>query len=286
MVKIVATEELSAFQQREVEALEQVVQEEEGLQSRLFLSNRLNWDRTIPCFFLAYQGQELVSVLTAFFPTVDEIEFSGFTSPHQRSRGHFSLLVKRALTQYAPYPFKRALFTVEATSASGAAYLASRYPTIERTEYLMALEKGAFTPLEAKGELQRVGRTNAEEAARLMSRIFGSDLQQSRDRVSLMLLEEGRQAFIYHRRGLSLGVLNAQKRDPATAMIYGVGILSDHRSQGHAKAMMNLALQTLFVHATTVQLEVESTNEHALSLYTNLGFRPVMQVDYHALALR
>ena len=66
---ITATEQLSTSQQREVELLEAVVKDEEGLQSRLFLSNRLNCDNDLPCFFMGYQGHHLVSFLVAFFPT-------------------------------------------------------------------------------------------------------------------------------------------------------------------------------------------------------------------------
>ncbi len=282
---ITATEQLSTSQQREVELLEEVVKDEEGLQSRLFLSNRLNWNPDVPCFFLLHHDQILVSFLSAFFPTPEEVEFSGFTHPDHRSRGFFSLLVKRALAQYAALPFTRALFTAEATVASGQAYLASRYPEIERSEYLMSLDSAQYRPSAQPGTLASVDRTNAEEAARLMSRIFGSDLPRSRERVSLMLLEHGRRVFIYHRRGLTLGVLNAQLGPPNSYMIYGVGIAPQHRGQGHGKAMMHLALTELFKEADTLTLEVESTNEHAITLYTNLGFTPVMQMDYHRLSL-
>jgi len=284
-VTITATEQLSTSQQREVELLEAVVKDEEGLQSRLFLSNRLNWDPDLPCFFLGYQGHLLVSVLVAFFPTAEEVEFSGFTHPEHRNRGCFSLLVKRALAQYAGLPFTRALFTVEATVASGQAYLASHYPAIERSEYLMSLEREEYTPSARPGTLTAVNRTNAEAAAQLMSKIFGSDLSRSRERVALMLLEQGRKVFIYQRRGLTIGVLNAQLGPPNTYMIYGVGIAEQHRSHGHGTAMMHLALTELFKEADTLTLEVESTNEHAITLYTNLGFRPMMQMDYHRLTL-
>ncbi len=284
-MRIIATEELSISQQREVEALEAVVRKEEGLQSRLFLSNRLNCDPRLPCFFLAYLSSHLVSALVAFFPTEEEVEFTGFTDPDHRNKGYFSLLVRRALAHYATAPFTRALFCVEATSDSGQAYLARRYPDIERSEYLMALHRQEYTPTPQAGTLVPVTRINAEEAARLMSRIFNSDLQRSRDRISLMLLEEGRKVYTYHRRGLPLGVLNAQRQGPSTYMIYGVGILEEHRSSGHGKAMMNLALAALFEEAETLNLEVESTNEAAITLYTNLGFLPVMQMDYHRLTL-
>ena len=283
---VIACEQLSTSQQREVEALEEVVKDEEGLQSRLFLSNRLNWDPRIPCFFLGYLDRRLVSVLTAFFPTPEEVEFSGFTHPEYRGRGCFSHLIKQALAQYAALPFTRALFTAEATSASGQAYLACRYPDIARSEYLMSLDRQGHTPAIQRGTLTPVGHGNAEEAAHLMSRIFSTDLQRSRDRISLMLLEHGRKVFIYRRRGLAIGVLNAQAEPPMTYMIYGVGIAEQHRGQGHGKAMMHLALTELFKEADTLTLEVESTNEHAISLYAGLGFRPVMQIDYHRLSLK
>ncbi len=83
-----------------------------------------------------------------------------------------------------------------------------------------------------------------------------------------------------------IGVLNAQLGPPNTYMIYGVGIAEQHRGQGHGKVMMRLALTELFKEADTLTLEVESTNEHAITLYANLGFKPVMQMDYHRLSLK
>ncbi|MFA5447229.1 MAG: GNAT family N-acetyltransferase [Sphaerochaeta sp.] len=280
---IIATQELSASQQEEVEELEQWAKEEEGLQGRLFLSNRLNTDPDIPCFFLGYEHNRLVSFLCAFFPTDEEAEFSGYTHPRFRSRGHFSALVEQALTEYASLPFKQILFTAEATSASGQAYLASRYPHIERSEYLMLLRRDEYKPQKASGTLRVVDRMNREEAARMMSLIFEGSLEKSRDRMLVMLMQEGRRVFIHYHDDRPVGVFNAQFEEPSSYKIYGVGVLKEERSHGYGTAMMRQGIDVLFLDATELTLEVESTNEHAIALYTALGFRPVMQVDYHRL---
>ena len=279
-MRIIATEELSISQQREVEALEAVVRKEEGLQSRLFLSNRLNCDPRLPCFFLAYLSSTWSAPSSPSPPKGGGIHRLHRLRPSQQ--GLLLLLVIREPAHYATAPFtgyqsKRPDWGRRTRHAAS---------DIERSEYLMALGRDDYKPTPQNGTLVPITRINAEDAAYLMSRIFESDLQRSRDRISLMLLEEGRRVFAYQRRGITVGVLNAQRQGPSTFMIYGVGILEEHRSNGYGKAMMSLALTTLFADADTVHLEVESTNEHALALYTALGFRPVMQMDYHRLALR
>lgn len=282
-MRIIATEELSIQRQQEVEALQEIVHSREGLQRRLFLTNRLNVEQKLPCFFLAYQAQQLVGFLLAFFPTPEEVEISGYTHPDYRNQGIFSRLLRRTLTEYASLPFSQVLLLVEERSESGKAFLASRAPHRVRSEFVLSLTKEQFIPADApKGELLQVQHHSRESAARLMSEIFDNSLSEALERISLMLLEgQERQIFIYRYRNQSIGVLNAQRNEDRSFSLYGVGVLPAFRGRGHATAMLQLALTELFCKTEEIRLEVESTNEAAIDLYERVGFTPAFSLHFH-----
>jgi hypothetical protein len=54
----------------------------------------MNVEPEKPCFSLGYEAAQLVSVLTAFFPTKEEVEFTGFTHPGKRERGYMTNVIK------------------------------------------------------------------------------------------------------------------------------------------------------------------------------------------------
>jgi ribosomal protein S18 acetylase RimI-like enzyme len=282
VMNIIATHTLSVPQFVDVERLEAAARRHEALQSRLFLSNRLNIETELPCFFLGYKRGRLVSVLCAFFPTAEEVEFSGYTHPDHRQKGYFTALVRHALTRYKPLNFTRALFPIESTSSSGAQYVAHRYPVIDHSEYVMSLQRTEWTaPVPEKGILERVNHYTGTAAAQVMATVFGGGIDRARERVVMMLDQSGRAVYLYRLHTLAVGVLNTQSEGRGMVKIYGVGILPQYRRHGHGKAMMALALSNLFTEAHTVTLEVDSTNADAIALYTGLGFIPTMQIDFH-----
>ncbi len=282
---ITETNALTIHQKEQIIALESLAFSYEGLENHVFLSSDMNSDKEKPCFFLCYEDQKLVSFLGAFFPTIDEVEFNGFTHPQHRRQGYFSVLVKQALEIYAKGPFTRALFQRELQSKTGQDYLQKRYPEIERTEYLMQLRREQYRDTDAQGILELVNEDNFEQATQLTSLAFDESLQNSVDILRYYLSQADRKTFLYFFDNKAIGILNVHRIDDSF-MIHGVAIAKEQRNQGKGYAMLSLALSELFKEACCITLEVDSENPSALALYKRLGFCVKSQVDYHRHLLR
>ena len=275
---------LTEEQMKEIEQLQDVSHLSEGLENRVFLSSEMNVYKDLDCFFLGYEDNTLISFLCAFFPSRKEVEFNGFTHPDHRRQGHFTRLVEHALSLYKPCSFTQALFQRELNSQSGLSYLKKRYPELDRSEYVMMLERQHWMNKEQSGTLELVTEQNKEAAIAVMSDAFGEDSKESSHTLEYLLSQADRKTFLYRFEDKALGVLNAAMEDGVWEL-HGVGIIHAYRNKGMGRRMLSLAFDYLFNEAEAIQLEVDSENPPALVLYQKLGFRTTSRVDYHRLIL-
>ncbi len=281
----IKTNSLNEQQTVAVRNLQKICFQLEGLENEIVLSNSLNIDPTLPCFFLQYEKDTLVGFLSTFFPTEDEIEVNGFVHPEYRLRGIFSSLVTEARKIYAPLTFYQMLFQVEISSASGKAYVKDRFPHIGRSEYRLTLSKSRWQSNRPKsvklGTLVEAARENQQ----LFIKTATSLLKEDSGFVQRMLGDPERKGYLYLYEDKPVGVLQICKESEKLTMLYGVAIDEAYRGQGHGKAMLGLAFDSLFAWCDHLSLEVDSQNPIAFGLYSALGFETDFQVDYHSLLL-
>ena len=284
-MEIIQTNILSAQQIQSIKSLQKLCFELEWLENEPFLSNELNTDLDLPCFFLCFEDHRLVGFLSAFFPTRDEVEINGFVHPEYRNRGIFSSLATEARKTYEKFPFHQMLFQVELSSESGKAYVRNRFPHIHTSEYRLRLSKNRWqdtrpltpaigTLVEATGEY----RTPFIKTATKL-------LREEEGFVQRMLGNPERKGYLYLYKDNPIGVLQQCREGENLTMLYGVAIDEKYRGKGHGKAMLTLALDSFFMEGDLLSLEVDSHNPTAYGLYKALGFEIDFQVDYHSLIL-
>ncbi|MFA6681263.1 MAG: GNAT family N-acetyltransferase [Sphaerochaeta sp.] len=279
------TNSLTKQQKAAVRNLQKICFAFEQLENGPLLSNFLNIDKTLPCFFLAYEGEDLVGFLEAFFPTTEEIEINAFVHPDHRRKGIFSALVSEARKVYAPHPFLQMLFQVETSSESGKTYMENRFPHIDRSEYRLKLSKTRWQ--EKKKPAPKTG-TLVEatgEYLQLFIRTATSLLREDAAFIERMMNSPKRKGYLYIYNDKPIGVMQKCEEEESLGMLYGVAIDEAYRGQGHGKAMLQLALDTLFDSCDFLALEVDSQNPRAFGLYRDLGFEIEFQVNYHRLIL-
>lgn len=109
---IFETAVLTPRQTEQVRALEQAACAPEALENGAWLSNELNFDRALPCFYLAWPqdapGPEdaPAAFLTLFLPTREQAEVVAFTHPAHRRRGYFKALCARAAARCRQRAFR------------------------------------------------------------------------------------------------------------------------------------------------------------------------------------
>lgn len=284
-MNIIATSTLTTGQEEQIKALQERAFHLEQLGNEVYLSSEMNIDKEKPCFFMLYESDELVSFLCAFFPSPGEVEFNGFTHPSHRKKGYFTTLVQEALKQYQHMPFKQALFQCEINSKCGKAYLRKRYPTLDRSEYVMALERRNWKSRPEKGKLIRLTKVNRLLADPIVCETFEEEYSAATKDLDILLSDSERDVFVYEVDNQIVGMLNVHHENEERVMLHGVAIHPDTRGKGYGRAMMCLTLDEVFRSVETLLLEVDSENPPALALYRNLGFQVCSQVDYHRLIL-
>ena len=284
-MEIIQTNALSIRQTLSIKTLQKLCFQLEGLANEPLLSNELNCDQDLPCFFLQYEEKRLVGFLSSFFPTGDEVEINAFVHPDFRRKGIFSSLAAQAIQAYGSSSFHQILFQVESPSESGKAYVEHRYPHIDRSEYRLKLSKSRWQ--EKRPSIPKLG-TLAEasgEYRNLYLETATSLLREDDGFVQRTLDYPNRKGYTYLYDNKPLGVLQTCREDDQFSMLYGIAIDERYRGQGHGKAMLILALDTFFASNEYLSLEVDSQNPTAFGLYTQLGFEIEFQVDYHSLIL-
>jgi ribosomal protein S18 acetylase RimI-like enzyme len=250
------------------------------LQNEAFLSNELNFNKDLPCFFLGYENSELIAFLSAFIPMENEAEVVAFTHPAHRKLGHFTALLNKAVEMLKKAGIHKILFLLEPCSRSGESVL-KKYSDIkwERTEYQL-VHSGNIPVLSNTLKLQSVNMENIELCIKLTDKIFNKPHEKNDNFVLNAINSPDREIFIAFKENEPVGTFNLHYLNDTT-FIYGFGIAPEYQGKGYGKQLLNHALNVGFTKSKKVTLDVDSDNPPAYKLYINSGFVIDFQVDYY-----
>lgn len=275
--------ELTETQKDEINALEDICYEGEGLSNRAFLSNEINVDRSIPCFYLGYEKGELVCFLTTFIPESTEAEVVAFTRPDMRRKGYFRLLFTAACMELGVRGIKRMVFALEPKSLSGAAALKSFGETkLLRSEYRMvfACAPSAHAAAEESLRFEEVCERNSADFLKLECEEFG-DEERSDSYIDSLLTNPRRTGYVAYEGKNPVGVYCVNYDEFPDGFIYGVVVEEKLRGKGYGRRLMTHALSVATKPTGRAILDVDSNNPAAFELYKKLGFTVTFQVDYY-----
>lgn len=278
-MKIIKTALLSPQQIAEIQALETAAYKRYKLENHAFLSNDINFNRELPCFFLGYVGERLVAFLTIFVPTRQEAEIQAFTHPDFQKKGCFDQLLEEALRLLKAARIPDLLFALEPASKNGLATLQT-FPgnRWERSEYRMTVCSLKKAPDSSGLQLFEVDNSNRALFRDAINLVFPREnLDNYCDAV---ISSDFRHGYMVYKNG-PVGVFNLSTEHGGEAMLYGVGIAEIHRGNGYGSALMGHAMRQGLRLADRITLDVDSDNPVALSLYKKCGFQVNFQVDYY-----
>lgn len=266
---------LTPAQCGEIEALQTSVYAAEGLQNTAWLSNEINFDRTVPCFFLGREDGALVSFLMLFLPTRQEGEVTAFTALSARGRGYFTALLRAAAGVLRAQRVPDFLFAVEPKSACGMAYLRKHFPDAvhSHTEWRMFREPD-FAPLAPGISAEPVTAENLEDFMAVSVKEYGGD----RMAVQAVLDSELRRAYLVRAGEKPVGVFEIADGEALT--LCGVAVAEAERGKGYGNAIVRAALNMAFEAGKRMELDVDSGNPSALGLYRKFGFASTFEVQY------
>lgn len=284
-MKIEIINELNEEQKIEIEELEKICNEKDSLENKAFLSNEINFNKNIPCFFLGYEGPKLISFLTTFIPQINEVEIMGFTHPSYRGKGYFSNLFKRASVVLKKTCASKVFLVMEPRSESGKIVLKTfKGAKLERSEYRMLHKNNKVISENGDLKFTLLRDENKEVYGKLCESIFEMDMGDSKNFIENAINADDRLGYIAYYNKVPIGVFNLNYQED-TAFIYGVGIEPSYQGKGYGKQLLWDILNESYKKAKNIILDVDSSNPKAYNLYIQNGFEIVFQVDYFAYYL-
>lgn len=248
-MEIIQTNKLTSKQFQDAKALIELCRLTDGTRGINFLENDTNAIADFPAFYLMYQENILVSVLSVFLPNEKECEIYANTLPRYRKKGYFRQLYLTAEEQLKKYGISHVFFANEPKCHAGSESLRCIGAYKDTSEYMMsyrmetnALPKGILTFHYEETEDGEIAETywDSEKVA------------------SVHLFLENK-----------------------VATIYDFEVLPKYRGRRFGVETLLLTVQHLKeMGCCKILLHVSSSNKIACRLYLNHGFVHVEQLDY------
>lgn len=287
-MKILSLTELNPEQQLAVQALEILCKSEGNLQGNMHWDKSMNFFADMRHWFLLYNEGVLMAALSAFAPSVSQVEFSGYTLPKARRKGCFSLLLDVATEEARKFGYRHMLLITERASEAGQAFVRHLNAAYSNTEYQLVWRpwsESPATPTPAL-ELTEAALADLEPLTRLSRSIFGGTTEEARQILETTIHTPHLTQYVATLDGRMVGMV-AVNFEQTTAWIIGLGVGPDQQGKGLGKSLLHQTLHLLRHdnRAETIMIEVDSSNEVALNLYQNAGFVIQTGQDYFKLPL-
>ncbi|TCO70169.1 GNAT family N-acetyltransferase [Marinisporobacter balticus] len=279
-MRIETTNRLTENQMTEILNLETVAFCEDTLENHAFLSNEINFDKSLQCFYMGYENDELIAFLTTFMPTSYEAEILAVTHPEHRGKGYFKKLFQSAKETLVLAGINKTLLVVEPKSKSGIAVLKTfECAKLARSEYRMFYNGSKALPKYPDLQFFEVSNQNKEIFAEITRDAF-PDLEESSNFIDTVISSKNRKGYVAYKEGIPVGVFDFNYEERNT-FLYGVGIATPYRGKGLGKKLVGFALIEGLKKSDKVVLDVDSENPTAFNLYKKCGFQIGFQVDYY-----
>lgn len=224
---------------------------------------------------LWWQGERLLGFL-GFYGYGSTLELAGMVAPDARRHGIATTLLDAATELYLTRGHRKVLLIVPRSSVAGKHLALARGSTFDHAEHALVLTRPpAAAPGDGAVTLGSASPEDIPAVAHLLELGFGQPALDVADRIGSTLVIE--------LNGSAVGTMFVQ-RDGDDAGIYGFVIDPAWQGRGIGREALSRACERLGSEGTRgIHLEVAVENDHALRLYTSIGFEPVTTEDYYAL---
>lgn len=250
-----------------------------------YLSNMLNFDPTMPAFFLYYEKGELVGLLTVYADDQD-VEVTILVHPTHRRQG-----VARAL--YRSFEKETASYLIESVTFQTERVFLERHPDFvnnwglvedEETETWLGKDRRPYSLAKLSNlEVLLADSSYQEQISQLKFQAF-SEEHESREVVDRYVAEALKDSesrlYILLKNGEVIGTCTVDLSSD-TNYFYGLAVSEPERGKGYgsylAKSLVN---QLIEQNDKEFQIAVEDSNVGAKRLYEKIGFVKQTQVVY------
>lgn len=281
-MNIIKTTSLNDLQKKDIFQLEEVCKIHDKLQGNIFLSNAINFNREINCFYMLYEEQKMISFMAIFMPTQKEAEISAYTLPEHRQQGCFRSLLHEVINELKKYSINNILFVQEPASADAKLVCDRLDAKYEYSEYLLSYNgEPNFIIKNEQITLKQYSNECIEDIAQIYVDVFQEDPKEAYSMVKKLIESKDIITCIAYLNGKMIGVCNVNTESDEVS-IFGFGIATIYQGNGYGKKVLCLLLERLSnMKKSSITLEVSSVNNIAFNLYRKCGFEIKTQYDYY-----
>lgn len=280
-----ATNQLTEKERKAAKALIASCQAYDQTFREPYLSNMLNFDPNMPAFFLYYQEEELLGLLTVYADDED-VEVSILVDPSHRRQGVGRAMYRSFEKEMVAYPIRSVTFQTERVFLDRHPDLASHWGVVEdeETETWLGRDKTPYA-LDSRSDVKVLLAHPAyvEEIAQLHHQAFSDPeetLDVSRRYITEALKDSDGLLYILLKEAQVIGVCTVDLSGNSN-YLYGLAIAEAYRGQGYGSYLAKSVVNQLIAHNDKpFQIAVEDSNIGAKLLYENIGFVKQTQVVY------
>jgi ribosomal protein S18 acetylase RimI-like enzyme len=231
---------------------------------------------------LWWDGERCLGFLGLYAFGAPTVEIAGMVDPSARRRGIATALLVAALPLCVERGYDRALLVTPRASVGGRAFALARGGALEHSEHVLVLD-GPPTdgPVDPELHLRLATVADADVLARLLTAAFGWPAGD----MAARLAEDAARTLVGERDAAVVATIRLAREEDA-GRIYGFAVDPQLQGRGIGRDVLRRVCHQLQNEGvSSVGLEVAVDNDHALGLYTSLGFAPVTTEDYYELPL-
>lgn len=233
--------------------------------------------------FLLYDDTQLVGALSMYdFERPTKLELIGFVHPNYRKQYIGTTLLQTAMKEIRLREADEALLIMNGESASGKAFAIHMKLPYLYSEYSMEF-KANEAQKRTKNAIQLTLASSKSllDLIEISSKAFGDSVENTTTWLQKMMDSSSHQVYSALIDEKVIGTITVSKEDQSTTLS-GFAVHPSYQGKGYGKDILMSMVHTLITKgASTIELDVETKNNHALKLYTQCGFEMKTKYDYY-----
>ena len=234
---------------------------------------------------LIYDDSLLVGFmgLYSFGNNSKEVEITGMVHPSYRRKGIFQSLFDLTIKEHLPEQTENILLITERSSEAGISFAKKQNANYSFSEYKMKYDVNYSVNLtNSNVTLRKAEEKDFNNVLFVNAQNIGVEVEYF-DSSYLRKIYD--QTFVIEINKKCIGKICIFQNE-SEGFFFGFNILEEYRGNGYGKETLNLAITMLLEkNITDIQLEVETKNMNALTIYKDCGFVDTTIYDYYEIII-
>ncbi|HDR7543912.1 GNAT family N-acetyltransferase [Bacillus sp. CH_442] len=235
--------------------------------------------------FLLYNGTQLIGTLNMYdFERPTKLELIGFVHPHFRKQRFGTTLLQTAMKEIQNREADEALLIINGDSISGNEFVKHMKLPYLYSEYSMEFKTNEIQKTtESNIQLTLAAPESLLDLIEISSKAFGDSVDNTATWLQKMMTSPSHKVYSALINEKAIGTITVTEQEQSTTLS-GFAVHPSYQGKGYGKDILSYMVHTLITEGTsTIELDVETKNNHALKLYTQCGFKIKTKHDYYNL---